>query len=211
MKRAWKRIALAMALFLFAVVFFGWNLYRNRVPAGAVREGEVPIGRLAADVPDATKAGDPDAAMRQLQQLMDALRANNWDPMRVPASLRRLSDAKFSESSDERSTGEAVAFPTQPSAPQDGNAPEYERIAFYTGVYARFNRSYYQGDRSQSHPSGYYIVGWKDGRIEKVPTMKVRVFTSRNRRAGAQLLCFPGMAEYDTAEADPMLRDAASK
>lgn len=207
-----KRLWLALALGLLTIALLGWNLHRNHTQAsdGAVRKDEIPISRLAANVPDAAKAGDPDAAIRQLHQLLGALRAHNWDSLRVPVSLQTLSDAKFAESPIDRNY-EHICFPNQPKMPEKYHIPEFEQVAFFTNIYARYNRAYYKGDRSQSHPSGFVIVGWKDGRIEKVPIMQLRRFTSSNPDVPGEMVCYPGMAVYDTAKPDSMLSDAASK
>ncbi len=200
-----KRFALPLAIALLAAILMGWNLRRSQgqMPTGAVQAGEVPLKGFEAKTLDATKAGDPDAAMRQLHELMDAMRANNWNPIKVPRSLLTLADARFAEDPADRGAAHIV-FPSLPDVPEC--VPEYEPIAFYTNIYARYNRSYYKGDRSQSHPTGYVIVGWKDGRIEKVPIMQVRTFVSRNSDVTD---CFPGMPEYATAKPNVMVSDAA--
>ncbi len=207
-----KRRLLAFTLALLALAFVGWNLRRNQPPAGAVRADEVPLKGFEAKTLDATKTGDPDAAMQHLHQLMAALRANNWDanPKKVPLALQTLPDAKFAENPADRN-GECIFLPNQPDTPKDHYIPEFEPIAFYTRIYARYNRAYYKGDRSQSHPTGYVIVGWKDGRIEKIPVTQVRQFRSSNSSIPGELDCYPGMAVYDTAKSDSMLSDAASK
>ncbi len=208
-----KRFALPLAIALLAVILLGWNLRRSQnqaqMPTGAVQAGEVPLPGLAAKTIDATKTGDPEAGMRQLQQLMDALRANNWNPVKVPRSLLTLPDGRFAENPAFRDRPNIV-FPSMPTPEKykKDQVPEFEPIAFYTEVYARFNRSYYKGDRSQSQPTGYFIVGWKDGRIEKVPVMQVRTFVSRDARRD-ETYCFPGMPEYAAAKPDSLTSDAA--
>ncbi len=212
-KNRTKRFALPLAIALLAVILMGWNLRRSQgqMPTGAVQAGEIPLPGLAAKTRDAAKTGDPEATMRQLRQLMDALRANNWNPTKVPRSLQTLPDAQFAELPTDRNPAECIAFPSMPVPEkfkylQD---PEFEPIAFYTDIYARYNRSYYKGDRSQSHPTGYVIVGWKDGRIEKVPIMQLREFRGSNPNTHGDLTCYPGMPEYATAKPSFMLSDAA--
>ncbi len=205
-----KRYLLPFAVVLLAIILVGWNLRRNQnqMPTGAVRADEVPLSGLTENIPDATQAGDPEASMRQLRQLMDALRANNWDVTKISRSLLTLPDGRFAENSVLRDHPN-ILFPNQPRMPDRFFVPEYEPIAFSTDIYARFNRSYYKGDRSLSHPTGYVIVGWKDGRIEKVPITQVRTFVSRNPAMSSKKDCYPGMPEYATAKPSFALSDAA--
>ncbi len=205
-----KRLALPLVVGLVAVAIVGWNLHRNQgqMPTGAVRPDEVPLKGFEAKTLDAAQAGDPEESMRRLRQLLDALRAHNWDSGKVPRSLLTLPDGKYAEDPDSRDYPN-IAIPSQPNRPQSQQVPEYEPIAFYTDIYARYNRSYYKGDRSLSHPTGYVIVGWKDGRIEKVPLMQIRSFVSRNPSIRGELDCFPGMAEYAAAKPNFMVSDAA--
>ncbi len=179
----------------------GWNLLSHfQNSSGPVLPSEIPVLRPAADIPDARKAGDEADTMRRLHALHDRLRAEGWNALRVPREMTILPDARFAESKAERENG-GVAFPSIPGVETD---PSFAPVAFYTKIYARYNRSYYKGDRSVSRPTGYVIVDWKDGRIDKVPLEKVRVHQS----SGGLIEIFPGMAGYDTAKTDPLLADA---
>ncbi|MCW3098498.1 MAG: hypothetical protein JWL77_4116, partial [Chthonomonadaceae bacterium] len=78
----------------------------------------------------------------------------------------------------------------------DTSVPEQSQIACFSDIYARQNRSYYTGDTASGAPSGYFIVAWKNGTIQKVPVSDVRELPTPD---GGTVDCFPGMTGYNPA------------
>lgn len=168
---------------------------------------EAPIRTSGQDTPNPLTAGDPEAALEQARKLMDALRAANWDKTRVPFELKFLPDRYMHEAKQFRTDRQTTfSFPAHDPRLR---APEYENVAFATDLYVRKNVSHYKGDGAKSRPEGFYIVGWKDGRVEKVPVWDVRIVPSSTRR-NEKIEVFPGMPGYDRdGELPAFLRSAA--
>ena len=57
--------------------------------------------------------------------------------------------------------------------------------------------SVYTGDQSASTPSGYCIVAWKNGTVQKVSVADIREIPYAADGSGVP--CFPGMTGYDPA------------
>ena len=76
------------------------------------------------------------------------------------------------------------------------NHPLYEEeVAFYSDLYVTRSLEAIPGVEGALHLGGFYIVGWKDGRVEQVPVADVRVYPHGDRL----MLVFPGMSVYDTS------------
>jgi len=172
-----------------SLVLLGGSLYS--VGAHAKHKRDAPIYTLGSGVADPNQAGNIDQAVTQTQQLLSALQSVNYDPVQLPDyNLMTLPDAQFAESEDDRQSDvSSYVFP-------DATMPEQSAIACYTDIYARTNRSYYTGDTSTAAPSGYFIVAWKNGTVQKVPVADVRRMTKAD---GTGIDCFPGMTGYDPA------------
>ena len=164
-----------------------------------------PIRTTGDDAPDGVKAGNPTATIAQLHKIMDFVEPNGWKLPRVltkeDIDLTYLPDQKFSESDFERKSNVSAVF----------FKPFSSEIALYTDIYARQNRAYFSGDRSQGKPSGYYLVAYKKTKqINQIPVEQVR--NLKNPQKGEDILCFPGQEGYDTAEPDLRYhRDASPK
>lgn len=162
------------------------------VTAHARHQAPPPIYTTGSDVPDPNRVGNIDQAMQQTQRLLTALKAVNFDPIELIKSqdfdLMVLPDAKFAENEAERGTNStSYCFP---------DVPEQRQIACFTDIYARQNRSYYKGDTMTGAPSGFFIVAWKDGRVQAVPVNQVRELPTPD---GGTVDCFPGMTGYNPA------------
>lgn len=185
----------AASLLVLASGLGGWRFVQENTP----------LYTTGADVPDAAQAGNPEAAMEHSRKLLAMLRDANWDLKKVPWEARLLPDRRFAEKPDMRSD-RVTSYCFSCADP----SPEYQEVAFYTGLYARQNTSRYtgrNGPETRSRPTGFYIVGWKDGTVNQVLVQDVRLYrTSR----GTNIPVFPGMNEYDpNARRLPFVEDAA--
>ncbi len=152
----------------------------------------VPVRYPTMHIPDAAVKGDVEQALNQSRELLIALRKVNWDVNRVPDSLKFLPDASMAEDEMVRKR-RAYSF-TFPCASPEPN-PLSEQVAFTSAVYSRLSPVVYRGDRVKTHPTGFYIVGWKHGEVTTVPVDDVRVLKLQDQHAWVPL--YPGMKEYD--------------
>lgn len=159
--------------------------------AHAKHQAAPPIYTTGDGIPDAASVGNIDQAVQQTQHLLTALQAVNYDPTQLPDySLMTLPDAQYAEDrASEPTDASSYCFP-------DASVPEQSQIACFTDVDARQNRSYYNGDTSSAAPSGYFLVAWKNGTVQKVPVSDVRRLPTAD---GSSVDCFPGMTGYDTS------------
>lgn len=146
------------------------------------------------DVPDPNKIGSVESAMNQAHQLIDYLRLNNWpSDIKVPLELRRLPEQKYDEipgNRDEHEPSFILYDPTLNLA-----TPE---VAFVSKTFYRRNVSRYKediGETTTSRPSGFFIVGYRDGRIEKIAPSAVRMIADPNQPQAA-VETFPGCQSY---------------
>ncbi|MCW3099746.1 MAG: hypothetical protein JWL77_5364 [Chthonomonadaceae bacterium] len=154
------------------------------------KQDTTPIFTTSTDTADPNLNGNIDAAVTQTQQLLTALQAVNYDPTQLPdMNLAILPDASMSDDETFRNPDcLSYSFPTE---------PELSQIACYSEIYARQNMSMYTGDQSTSAPSGFYIVAWKNGTVQKVAVADVREIPCAADGSGVP--CFPGMTGYDPA------------
>lgn len=144
---------------------------------------------------------DPEGAMRQASQLMTAYKAANGDWSRVDRRLLFLPDQALV---DEPSARKSNAF-----MPLED--PFYRgKVAFFAMTYVEKNLKYGGGDVVTSKPTGFVIVGYADGAVEKVPIEQVR-YRYANRIRGsdsfeAWMYVFPKMPEYGLADTKPGIR-----
>ena len=158
---------------------------------------EIPLRSTGDGVPDAAKVGNISAAMSQCRHLMTLLKEANWDGDRIPLSALQLPDRKFAEdrayaaalTSSFIITRQKSLAPTVPASD-----PKLNDLAFYTPIYFRRNSSYYKGDKMRSQPTGFFIVGLKNGNVFQVPVADVRVIRGRTQPV---VRVFPGMKAYD--------------
>lgn len=122
---------------------------------------------------------------------MAALRANGWDRWKVDQALLRLPDQDHAETEFERRP-EKLSFTISSLEPYQAE------VAFKCMTYVRNNRGEGGGIEGRvSSPEGFFIVGWKDGRIEQVPIQNVRLLPFDLNGRAVKLYVFPGMAVYD--------------
>lgn len=177
-KREKTLIAVAAVLLVSCAALFAYTRYQGN---------DAPLYTSGSDVPDPVKAGDPEAAMRHSAKLLELCRKANWDvnPNTVPVRMMLLPDRYMSEDPHQRSDRvSSFCFPSSDTSPELAN------VALYSDIYVRHNVSRYRGDVSRARPTGFYIVGFKDGRVLKVPVDDARLL--KNGR-----LVFPGTPEYD--------------
>lgn len=132
--------------------------------------------------------GDPDHTIEVGRQLLAALKERNWDWHGIPDELLRVPDQynwQFAPTSP--------GFWTWSTCPQ----PAYQdEVAFVCSLYTWRELEVVPGIEGRLHMSGFYIVGWKDGRVERVPVEDARQYPVAG---GSTITIFPGMSEYDPA------------
>jgi hypothetical protein len=170
-----------MALFAFLSFSISW--YRDRY---------VPVYVPDKDLPKKINRKNVDAALKQTHDLVLALRQVDGDPFKVPKELGRLPDAIYASDPGKRDihTG-SFAYAKLRAEP---DAISQSDVSVYSDIYVHSDPAYYKGDRVQFNPSGFYIVGWKDGRVSTVAVDDVRVVATGRH---GTVPVFPGMKEYD--------------
>ncbi|MDX1932022.1 MAG: hypothetical protein SFU56_05400 [Capsulimonadales bacterium] len=169
----WSGIAMAIML-CTAVV---WVAFRR----------SQPILETGKDTPNPLVVGDPEKAVRQTERLVAALKAVQWDYVKVPRELAKLPDSALAEDPVMREAN-TMSYRFVPST--DPNIPE---VAVYTDIYVRRNIAHFAGDRTVCNPEGFYIVGFRDGRVVKVPIDKVRLGSNA---LGGRGIVFPDTKNY---------------
>lgn len=147
-----------------------------------------PLYTTGSDVPDPARVGHPEFALAKGQAIYTAYRQAGGDVARIPFSLCMLPDQKYAETAIDRNP--------QTTAWEFPRMPEYKDVLCYTDLYARANRSYYRGDTAKAHPTGYFIVVWKSGKVEKVPVAALRMIATKQ----GLITAFPGMPGYATGQ-----------
>ena len=131
--------------------------------------------------------GHVEDTMARARTLLTALRENEWDAERIDYHLLRVPDQDFAQFERLRGPNTYASFFC---ARQDIYRA---KVAFYIDLYIRKNLEVVPGIEGVLHVEGFYIVGWKDGRIERVPWDQVRLYPSGPGFKDV----FPGMDEYD--------------
>jgi len=145
---------------------------------------------------------NPEEAIAQAKKLMLAYIEAGRDWSKIDANLLRHPDQKLVEGINLRA---ANAFmPLYADAFYDG------QIAFTCSMYAQRNLVYKGGDEIESSPSGFFIVGYENGAIRKVPVKDVRYYQIRLTKNGVTddvwKHVFPGMPQYAIADDRPGVR-----
>lgn len=126
------------------------------------------------------KDGDVDGAMDQSRVLMSKLQQNNWDFASLGRDLLRLPDQDFAQNPELRSMHDtSFCFPDDPL---------FRNVAFYSTLYTT---------RGSGHENthGFYIVGYRDGRVEQVPVSNIRLLP-RHGSHGVWDEVWPGIKGY---------------
>lgn len=134
------------------------------------------------------------SAMQQARHLMDAYVSAGRSWAGVDEKLFFHPDQALAEIADSRS---GAAFFRLDEPFYDG------KVAFFSMMYADRNLRYDGGDRTSEHRTGFVIVGYADGVVEKVPYDDVRYHSVRRTLEGEltpiRMQVFPRMPEYKTA------------
>jgi hypothetical protein len=150
------------------------------------------VYRSGTDVPDPGKVGTPDKTIERGRELVALLRKSNWKITKeFPLEKLTVDDQRYAEFPQDRTRQTSFGIPKQ--------QPPYEDVAVICDTYVRKNITAQRGGTSSQAPTGFFIVGFKDGRVEKVPVEQVRVKEypmegASTRRIG---LLFPGTKGYD--------------
>lgn len=172
-------IVISLACLCGAGVGIGVNAYQS----------SRPLYTTGKEVADAAKAGNPEYAEQRARELYPKWQQCYGDLGEIRFDMTTLPDQKYAENPDNRRANTtAWTFPIYD--------PEYSSVAFYTDLYARRNRSYYKGDKSEAHPTGFFLVMWKDGKLERIPTSKLRML---NNKDGHGVTVWPGLPGYEHA------------
>jgi hypothetical protein len=124
----------------------------------------------------APKRGGVDNALRQAYELNVALMDANWNPLQLDHALLRLPE----DDSD------SFAVPR--------NLPLYDEVSFFCHTFVRTKVTIAKGMEGRGSTTGFFIVGWKDGRVGTVNVNDVRL-VAKEHGAGWHIV-FPGMDEY---------------
>jgi hypothetical protein len=126
--------------------------------------------------------------MEQARSLLTALRDADWDTRRVDQRLLYLPE--------HGQRGELKDDPHAPSFLRDTIHPEYDEVAFVCSTFVDRELTVVPGKEGTLTVTGYYIVAWKDGRVEKVQVADLRLLEIPAAER-TWLTVFPGMDEYD--------------
>ncbi|MEX2242280.1 MAG: hypothetical protein WD716_00390 [Fimbriimonadaceae bacterium] len=125
----------------------------------------------------APKKGGVDNALNQAYNLNVALMGANWDPLQLDHSLLRLPE----DDSD------SFAVPTKLAL--------YDEVSFFCSTFVTTKVTIAKGEEGRGTTTGFFIVGWKDGRVTTVNVKDVRLLPKGNEPGW--FFVFPGMDEYD--------------
>lgn len=129
--------------------------------------------------------GDPDHTMAVGRQLIAQLQEHNWNWDEVDTNLLKVPDQEFWQNAPN-----GPGYWTWARCAED----IYNEVAFYSNLYVWNEFERIPGIEGKLHVSGFYIVGYRDGRVEKVPVGQTRLYPITNDQL---LTVFPGMSEYD--------------
>ena len=171
----------------FAILVSGIRWYRLNY---------MPVADLSASIPDAAKYGNVEDALRRSRVLLAALEKVDYDPWKVPESLKHLPDENMSESRKRfgvKKDEVSFAMPGLSSSLEMREATK--EIVFSNDNYVRHNAKAYNGDVVKTHATGFVIVGWKNGKVTTVPIEDVRVAVFSKSHSFTEV--YPGMKAYD--------------
>ncbi|MCW5935715.1 MAG: hypothetical protein KIT11_00205 [Fimbriimonadaceae bacterium] len=149
------------------------------------------FGRSLSEKTDALGAGDPVNAEAVARAIALQLRANGNQPVRLPRGLTLLADQKLASDREDRDNPVSFCTP-RPDHPVLGE------LAAYTNLYIRSNFQRGEGDEGWTNPEGFYVIAWRDGRVERVPFGTERYVWAYEGEARLYTV-FPGMTAYANA------------
>ena len=106
-------------------------------------------------------------------------------------------DAKFADDPEARAYPQSYLAFTLPQTRPDGSPRDQSRragsqdVEAYSDLYYHQNIKHYPGDRTTSHPTGFYLVLWASGQVGKIPYNKALYVPVG---PGDYALAFPGEA-----------------
>lgn len=164
----------------------------------AIVLGTVAVGYVltksatsVAKAPSAPKAAGLDNAMQQAKRLLSELRDADWNPCEVDQALLRLPEQDTAQNVADRRPGQ-----TSFAVPQHTSV--YDEVALMSNTFVQKNLKIVKGVEGTMEITGYWIVGWKDGRVTAVDVADVR-YVPNPEEENSWLYVFPGMDEYDSA------------
>ncbi|MEQ1935986.1 MAG: hypothetical protein ABL962_19200 [Fimbriimonadaceae bacterium] len=141
-------------------------------------------------VKNLVKFGDPEGTIEVGRRLLAELQSNNydWNALWERDDIMHVPDQEFYQH----------APPPEMRARHYTWSPcpqlEYQdEVAFYSNIYTWEDFTVIPGIEGRLHISGFYIVAWKDGRVERVPVEDTRLYPVAKDRL---ITVFPGMSEY---------------
>lgn len=129
--------------------------------------------------------------MLQARWLMTELKEADWNPREVNKELLRLPEQDHVDLPNQRASG-------MPSFVTDKTHKEYDELAFYSNTFVKQSPlKLVPGKEGEVTVNGFFIVGWKDGRIETVDVADARLYPLPGEHH-VWVVVFPGMDEYST-------------
>lgn len=166
------------AAYLATLAFAGSVAWTFRQPASPAA-GHRSVKNLVVD-------GNPEQTMEVGRQLLGELRAHNWDWQAVDSRYKWAPDQEFYQFAP---NGRGYW-----TWGHDERSEYADEVAFYSTLYTWYDFEPIPGIEGRLHVSGFIIVAWKDGRVERVPMEDVRLYPVEGRKS---IMVFPGMKEYD--------------
>jgi hypothetical protein len=199
MKLQWFPIAAATAAVAVVCVSAGFkNSQTLSFEDGLVVDGYVLSA--APEIPEGQNPwdnGNPDASAAKMKQTMALMSANNGSPRGLPLSAFQIPDGRFEPSAHMRSERGIHFWPPSEDTGPDGDFLRrlYNDAALLCMTYAQVEID--KDDfAKRSIDRSFYLVGWKDGTVERIPRAKTRVVTTPS---GNRAVVFPRMQEYSSA------------
>jgi hypothetical protein len=147
-----------------------------------------PVFDTSRGVPNILEHGNSDDAVKRGSVLISELSKNSWNPFKIKKYYLELPDQSMSDVSEVRKS-DVSAWCIVPL-----DDPAISEVAIYTDLYVRRNLKVYKGDVGTANPEGFYIVGFRDGHIDKVPLSDVRIAVIKGQ---GRVMVFPGTKFYN--------------
>jgi len=198
-------IGVAAAVCCYGALFVTASVVQAILP----KLGTRPAPVAAPVIPPSASKEQIQDAMAQCEKLLAILKSTGWkrDRNRIHEDMLRLPGQEISENA-------AYHLASAPCICIPGGRAGYEDIAFFTDVYARNNVTTFEveyatpGSKRTEHtaqPDGFWIVGFRDGRLEQVPTGAVCIIPL----AQGFVCSFPGTEPYSKDRLSGLSHEAA--
>lgn len=138
---------------------------------------------------DLAKNGDIDGTIAIARSYLSALRENDWNSFKtwkLHPEFLRVPDQDYAKDPGLRAAANTFTAGPLPGVYKD-------EVAFYTTIY--LNTTFHVVPGQEGYPTfeGCVIVGWKDGRVTRVPWQEIRL----NPFEDGWVYVFPGMKVYN--------------